>query len=322
MILEKIFQTRVELKELALTGNIDIILLDSIRRRFKNKCYMSSYILDIIKIIQKSDSIISCTKQDASCVIDVQFRAKVLIFKEYDILHDCVVNKIDEKGNLVCNNEYASIYIKSNPALQNIKQKQVITVKAKLITYKTLTSEMSIKAIPFVPIIEKSMIFKVNVTKGTPLMDDKLHELEKKIEQLKDLNPEIIKYFHTLLYPYKSKDHFNKLKNMADVIQLDNINFKHGDIKYIYKDSSIPMDTPQILTIPPPNLDDPLESKEIQIHKDQLVVSESYDIVMSSIIHSYIEYFNDIFTFSSQYYNMNIISNNDVIWDIYRKYKR
>lgn len=324
MIIEKELQTRVELTgNLALSPNIDDVIMDILKQRFQGRCYAASYILDVLEIVRKSDTINSRIKQDASFVVTVMFRVKAMSIKEYDILHNCVVNRIDEKGNFVCKNDYASIYIGAHPALQKIKMGQVVVVLAMKIAYDIFKQEMSIKAFPFIPIINNKLnvIYKLNVKNETPLIDQMLARFQNEVKLLKDHDSRVVSVFHDLLYPYKTQDKLIELKKNATLMSIDNIKFPTNKTIYISMDVAIPRSSYQIAVYNELKTEDPLSSSELQLAYGNPVIEESYDNIISMIIHQYIEYIGDILRLSSTYHSMDLIKKNNVLWDIYRKFR-
>jgi hypothetical protein len=326
MISTKILQTIVELTDnMSLSADIDSVIIDILIQRFKKKCFNSSFILDIIRIIRKSDIIYSKHKQDASACVTVMFEVEVIIIKKYDILHNCSVKKIDEKGNFICKNEHSSIYINSHPSLQTIKINQVIVVIAGIIDYDVFKPEMSIKGLPFIPIINKSLdvVYKLTVPQDTPLIVSKLEELESVMDLSKNYDKLVLKFFHEVLYPYKTQEEYKKIQKSDSLISVTKLSFKKGKTVFISRSPYVPLNTLTIINHTDIKTEDPLEYKELQVLKktNQLVSDEDYDMIISSIIHEHIEYFHSIYKLAEVYNTMDIVKKNNNLWDIYIKHR-
>lgn len=323
MITEKIIQTRLEFtNSSAMSTDIDSVIMDMLRERYKNRCYAASYILDILEIIRKSDLICSKTQQNSSFVASVMFRAKVLIVKQYDIIHNCVVKKIDNRGNFICQNKYASIYIKPHLALQKIKRGQTIVALAVKIAYDIYKPEISIVAYPFIPVVNKALntIYKTTVCTDTPLYDAKLIEFRESVKKLKTHDQKVVEFFHELLYPFKERTKYNSLQKKHKLSTVQEPKFTSGQDIYMSIHNTIPNESYQIIkyNIDPQNS---LESKQIQEFDGSLVISESYDLIISTFVQYYIEHNNNVSNLASTYNTMDIIKKNNVLWDIYRNYR-
>ena len=163
--------------------------------------------------------------QDGSAVCNVMFIAEGVSIKKYELLHDCVVKKIDKDGHIICKNEHCAIYIRASKVLQTIVQGQTIVAIAGIVKYRPAKSSISVNAFPFIPTISgKDVIYKLVVPGKSSIVTTLFKRMDTEIKKNKQIDKDVYKFFSDLLYPYKSKTVLKKniskdakIKSLKDV---------------------------------------------------------------------------------------------------------
>jgi DNA-directed RNA polymerase subunit E'/Rpb7 len=213
MHMTKVIETTIDLfnpKEIY-TSNIPEMLIQKLKTRYSNKCYQSMLITDIIRIIKHSDIRMVDNRLDGAAYIDVQFEAVGIILVQNEILHGCKVTEVISNNSVIIEHKQAGGLIQADPKnqiIKIIKKAQLIPVIIKDVRYNINQSEISIRAIPFVPIVTPNIYF--NITNGITEQ-----EQEKLSLLLTDYNAELTLHetivseksysvFKDLIYPFKT----------------------------------------------------------------------------------------------------------------------
>lgn len=308
------------------TADFDTVLMEALRHKYEGVCYRSCMVTKITKILNVSNIVYSRSKQNASCTCSVQFEIIGLVVKNNLMLHNCVVKKIDKDGHIACKNNYASIYIKAPPGskyLQTIQTGQTIVAITGGKKYKIFNEELSINALPFIPLYRDIVIYDMVVENPTGIVKKTYDAMLDEIEQNKKIDPLVYKFFIELLYPYKSDDVLSsltegKVTSIEHIMQMD-----EGSRLIISNPDSLPIDSPNIFVYSGIKKEDPLKSTDIQQDSNQnLITTENYENIMGYIIQLYIELMQNIRELCTTYSTMELIYDNSNLWDIYNSQRK
>lgn len=207
-----------------LSNNINEIILNILKEKFEGKCYSSCYILNVNKIMRRS--LIYCNENlDANFNVNIVFEAKVIIYQENEIINDCEIVKKEQNGIVHGKTKYGGVQlnIQHNMAIFNTGEKIPIIVKK--IRYNINQPEISILAMPFIP-IEYDIVFYKTINNLSSdeynklfELNNQLIELDKSINKLDKNQLKIFKFFKDIMSDYKLKnnDNFDKyLKNLVN----------------------------------------------------------------------------------------------------------
>jgi hypothetical protein len=314
------------------SNNIENLIMDKLRGEFIGKTFKSCLVVDIQEILQMGNVIYLYTRQNASATCCVRFNAKCIIVKKYEVIHNCVVQKVDKKGHIIARNKYAAIYIKASNLTQTIKQGQEIPViAAGLIKYTPYKHTISINALPFIPIFRSEVLYEVNITNTTGIVENIYAELKVEMEKankIKDKNPEVYKFFIDLLYPYKSKtaeiDRL-KSKDSARILSIEELlKMKEGETIIISNpEFMLTSNDPSVLLHINVKSDDILDYPELQAVGDSgIKTTESYEAIMGHIIHLNKEFYITMSELCNTYNTLELIKKNNNLWDIFTSGKR
>lgn len=325
MIITKTIQTKVHIDDsiLLYSGDIYAVVIDNLKQRFEGYCYMSCLVLEVLEIQQKSNFVFSRQRHDGSASCNVQFRVRGIVIKKHEMLHDCVVKKIDKDGHIICKNKYSAVYIRASKALQTIKQGQTIVALAGLVNYNLFKPAISVNALPFIPIIDRSsdVIYTVQVSNTTGIVNKMLDQMENEIKQNQSLDKDVYAFFLDLLYPYETKKRYDKDK--ASTKTLSQIASSTSGTKLnLSQPDWLPMDKPVVLSYDKVESEDVLGTDELKATGDGIVVSENYEAIMGYMVHKYIEHMVTIRKLCTTYSTMELVKANGNVWDIYRRHRR
>jgi hypothetical protein len=278
----------------------------------------------VIEIIRHSNFVFSKQRQDASAVCSVTFRIKGIIFKPFELIHNCEVRKIDKNGHIICKNEHASVYIHANKFLQSITKGQIIVARAGVAAYKIFKPECSIPALPFVPVFNKSSntIFKLVVPKDMPLVNTVMKLLREGLKNQDDLTPYSLKFFTELMYPYASTSVLDATKDVKVTSFESLLKQNIGTEVIISQPEYTPLSAPNLLVHSKLNINDMLGSKDVTLSNGNIVISEDFDSVVAGIIQLYIEHLYAINMLSTTYHTEELIKKSNSLWSLYRNNRR
>lgn len=199
------------------------IILNILKEKFEGKCYSSCYILNVNKIIRRS--LLYCNENlDANFNINIVFEAKVIIYQENEIINDCEIIKKEQSGIIHGKTKYGGVQlnIQQNMAIFNTGEK--IPVIVKRLRYNINQPEISILAIPFIP-VPYDVIFYKTINDLSADEYNKLIELNKQVVELDDqINKldkhklKILNFFKDIMSDYRLKDTKSFDKFIKDLI--------------------------------------------------------------------------------------------------------
>jgi hypothetical protein len=322
MIITKMIQTKVHIDDpmVLYTRDIESVIMDILKQRLEGYCYMSCCIIEVVEIQQRSNFTFSKQRQDGSASCNVRIKVRGIVIKKHEMLHDCVVKKIDKDGHIICKNKHAAVYIRASDALQTIKQGQTIVALAGQVKYSLFKSAISVNALPFIPIVDdkSDVIYKIVVENTTGIIQKMLAKLKKEIEDNNTLDSEIYSFFTDLIYPYKSKKKYKD--SVAQTKTLESVaNAPDGTKLILSQPDWLPLDKPNILVYENLETDDILNNNELQAVNNGIVITENYEGVVGYMIHKYIEHILTIRQLCTSYNTMKLVNENNNIWDIYKR---
>jgi hypothetical protein len=232
MIIEKIFSVRLDFDKSSelYTSNIDDTILRKLNHRFKNRCFKSSYIINIDKIIRRSPIMIHTDLFDGSGYTSVCFQAKVIVLAKGEILNGCKIVEIKKNG-ILAEHEFAVIKLhklSNNKITQVLDIGNIIPVIIDYVRYLPNSDKISIVGIPYFPRKELNKIYRIK----EPLEDQQLkiiedtlyliqQEEQKHIELKKKKSYQI---FDDIMYPFKVTQKFGMSK-LAKVLRFKPVKF-------------------------------------------------------------------------------------------------
>ena len=159
----KILETCLDIKDIndMFCSNYNEKMMQILKSKFKNHCYKSIYILDILRIVKRSE--LKCKNKvlDGDVYIHISFEVSGIIYEKGDIIHGCSIVQINNNGTIHAKSKYASIYIKNIDGLTVFKEKDEIPVIVNTARYSIFETEISVSAVIFMPIVKKSIIFRI-----------------------------------------------------------------------------------------------------------------------------------------------------------------
>lgn len=238
MFVNKILETTIDLFDSVdiYTADVESMLIKKLEFRYKNKCFKSILITEILKIIRYSDIKLVDNRLDGAAYINVQFEVKGVILIEGEILTDCKVTEIITTG-IIVEHKYAGGLIvpgKSSEIYNIIKKGQNIPIIISYERYNIGQKEISIRGFPFAPQAIKNTYYNINygLYEGE---EDKLKQLldsyNTEIKLHDNIKSKSYEFFKELLYPYKN---YNKIKGTPIPVDFKTLsNISSGIITYL-----------------------------------------------------------------------------------------
>lgn len=319
MITERCLDTSIDLFDPndIYTRDIDALLIKKLEERYKNRCFQNMLVIEIVKINERSDVIMSRTQLNGSAHIDVNFQIKGIILQKGEILHGCEVIEIFENGIMARHpNAVVKIDITQNTAASNVLKKgQKIPIIVNKVRYAPYHQQISVIGTVYMPYIPEPLMYKITSTL-TPEETEKLGQMIDSIESEEktlDTNAKTFGFFQDLMYPYKVTQKYERMplyeKN------------KFVDVKFNLKDI-VNIDSGMI-TYP---ILDPRQNKRF-LHTRQLnisgitVVETSLYTATSDILSQYRMYIDALKGFISTYKNPDDMKSLMTYWKICKNAK-
>jgi len=319
MKITKIFDITLNINNIKdiFTKDINQKLLLLIEKKYQYKCYLSSYILKINKIINRS--LLEFNQNDLNCSfsISIQFEAECLVFNKNEVILNMKIQEIVNNNLILKNtktpelNEIIIALIKNNQDLSIFTKDDIIPIIVGKVKYSLGSDKITINAYPFIPIISNVTYYQV-----TSLNKQQLELLQETIlpyieyeEQIKKdlLNTENNnwEYFKNLVYPYVNPIDSKSKPKMINLLEVINNSEKYID-KIITFDDKYDISTCELC---------------IYDDHNSYIKNNSY-MVFYELCKKYYLYLKLINDLSINYNSEKLIKSNSQIFNIYNKYKK
>jgi len=322
MIINKTFDIILNIININDLFNKDInnTILNLVKKKYVDKCFLGVYILDINRILNRSLIESNQSSLNGSFNLFIQFEGKCITYGPNEIIFNMEVK--DTINNIIsCMDSKTSAIIKLNNKTENKNENifekghliPIIVGKSKFITG---SSTIQINAYPFIPIIDnKKIYYKID-----DLSEDTLNKLnefineniaieeEKKQSILKNANNKW-EYFKEFLYPLKvnNTDKIIKAGEYIDLLELSKLKNK-----LIYLNNEVDL-SKRLINVN--NIDD--KSNDITEY-----IKEDEYIVLYDVLKKYYLYLYSINQLATIYDTDDKIKKNKNIFDLYIKYKK
>jgi hypothetical protein len=219
MIITKILETMVDLINPAdiYQHDVETMLLQKLNTRYQKRCYLSIYVLEVLRIVRRSSIKMVTNRLDGGAQLSVQFEVSGFIINEGDILHNCKIIEIHTNA-ITAEHEYVGIKLQKDPnnkISQVLKIGQIIPIVVSRVRYIPNKSKVSMVATPYIPKISEVTYY--NITAGiSPEQSEKLGMLIDMITEEEKLHTDTVKiskkyqFFQDLMYPYKVNHKYEK----------------------------------------------------------------------------------------------------------------
>lgn len=197
--------------------DVETMLLQKLNTRYQKRCYLSMYVLEVLRIVHKSLIKMVTNRLDGGAQLSVQFEVSGFIINEGDILHNCKIIEIHTNA-ITAEHEYVGIKLQKDPnnkISQVLKIGQIIPVVVGHVRYIPNKPKVSMVASPYIPTISEVTYY--NITAGlSPEQSEKLGMFIDMIAKEEKLHTDAIKsskkyqFFQDLMYPYKVNHKYEK----------------------------------------------------------------------------------------------------------------
>lgn len=242
MLINKVLETTIDLLDPneMYQPDINAILIKYLKARYVKRCYQSMLILDVLKVLNRSNIKMSDNKLDGSAYVDVQFEVQGVVLIAGEILHGCEIIEIHSNA-ITAKHEYAGIKLQktANDQISKIlRAGNKIPVIIQKVRYNPNQTSITAVAVPYTPEMQENIYYQI-VEGLNPSDTDKLDSMLEKVKEEEALHEKISKekayeFFKDLLYPFKMNQKYeqskiaSKLKlkpvTLTDVKSLLNIN--------------------------------------------------------------------------------------------------
>jgi hypothetical protein len=312
MKINKVFDIIINIENVSdiFTSDLNNKLLDILIEKYQNKCFLSYYIININKILNRS--LVEINQNDLNCIFDVciQFEAECEYYSSQEVILDMEIKeKINQ--NIILKNKHIIALIKNNENTSVFNKGDKIPIIVGKSKYTTGTDKISINAYPFIPIINDTINYKLStLTKEEKefleqnILKDIQIEEENKKNILKTKN-NTWEYFNQLLYPFNKNYSDELIKKNTTIDILDIINQNDILIQYNPK---INLSLRKII--------------KMDISDDITYITKNPSLIIFEILKKYYLYLKLLNDLSITYNSKEKIENNNKIFTLYNKYKK
>lgn len=210
MILDKVFDVTLNITNpINFCTNKKQYIVTELNNIYTNKCYMGSYIIDILEILQSSSCRLVNTNSSGNGIIDVRFLAKVFILNSWDILIGVEIEKNQsliigkyKKSNLIIDVTFKPTNIQAN----SLTIGQLTPVRVIKAIHKPKESKIAVAAV-LLTCDRKQINYRVKGEIAKSAIPEILLLFDKIKEELKlrsSMPKDKIIFFESLLYSYKN----------------------------------------------------------------------------------------------------------------------
>ncbi len=309
MFINKIFDVKLNIDNVNIifTKDINGAILELVERKFTNKCYLSVYILNINKILNRS--LIETVQSDLNGLLEVcvQFEAECITYSTGETIMNVVAN--NTINNIMSlSNEYCDVVMKLNKNTLEFEKGQPLIIKVGKAKFDPVSDKININAYPFIPLIERQLFYKITTISDS--VKEKLGEIRTNIDVEEERKKDISKaknhkwdHFDKLVHPYKKDISKESIKKNTTVDVFDITELQDTIISY---DSEINMSNRLICKY---------DTAETFIECDSFEIV--YDVFKVYYLH--LKLINDLAT---TYNTDALIEKNKNIFELYIKYKK
>jgi hypothetical protein len=184
-------------------------VLIELNNYYTNKCFMGSFIIEILDILQMSSCRIVSSNSTANATIDVKFSAKVFVLSTWDILVGIEIEKNSslvtgkyKQDSMVIHVSFTPTNLQAN--MLNIGQ--IVPVRVVKSIHRPKESDISVAAV-LLTCDRKNVYYKVKGEISKQYLPDIQELLSKIITELnrrKEITKKnILMFFESLLYSYR-----------------------------------------------------------------------------------------------------------------------
>jgi hypothetical protein len=232
MLIKKILQTFVDIVDPndIYSSKRDEMLLDKLRAKFVGKCYNSCCVMTVNKIIRRSYLHMKDTL-NGDAQLSVMFEVDAIVYMMHEIINGCEIIKKEPNGIIHAKSNHAGIQLNIHQNMSIFKEGDVLPVIVKKVRYNINQTDISILAMPFIPMDYDVIYYKItglpSETELTSINNliKQIKDEEGKISKLNTNDKKIYKFFVDLLNNQKKIPEPKKAKkiNISDLNTAKNI---------------------------------------------------------------------------------------------------
>lgn len=212
MLVTKLITTTVNISDaINYSANAKSTLMSILIRKFTNKCYNGSYIIEVTKIIEKSACRVQTTNLSGEGYVDVTFEVLASVINIGDIVTNCVIHKIDTCITCESNTDGAAIVAipLNNNIAKVVSVGQILSVVVIAVKYDPFKSKITIIGNP-IECDKQNIVYKVDGRMSSveyasiAELCKKIHELYENRKLILTANSASIERMEHAIYPYKN----------------------------------------------------------------------------------------------------------------------
>lgn len=205
-LIEKQLMCQLDTKDTSIfySTSPDQKVMELLKHKYVGKCFKECYILDVLHIVERSPFLSDHERCGGTCVFDVAFVVKALIYEKDEVIPQAEVLEISEDGVIALATSESMIGIMGSN-LQTLKIGDKLPVRVHGVRYKPMHDKISVQGVPFVPLADD---FKFTLTLSAQDVD----RAKALIPKVEGPSEKVAK----ALYPYAKTVDVNEKTAMLD----------------------------------------------------------------------------------------------------------
>lgn len=210
MIIEKVFEVTLNVNNpINFCTNKKQHIIIELNNIYVNKCFMGSYIIDIIDVLQSSSCRIVNTNSSSNGIVDVKFLATVYILNSWDILIGVEVEKNQslivgkyKKPNLTIDVTFKPTNIQAN----SLTVGQLTPVRVVKAIHKPKENKIAVAAV-LLTCDRKAITYRVKgeISKSSiPEIQLLFNSISEELKLRVNIKKEPMMFFESLVYSYRT----------------------------------------------------------------------------------------------------------------------
>lgn len=185
MIIEKTFLISIDTNNTSLLYATDYqaSLEAELTSRYCGKCYKSSYVLEITKLLRWTPPILDFHRPTGSAKIDVEFAARCLVYERDEVIPAAAIVQILETA-MILKTDHAVIMMMADPKIQHYKVGEMVPVRVAQVKYTPSYTSIQVSAIPFTPFVEPLEQRITPTSKLNSTLTQKIADAQKRLSEL------------------------------------------------------------------------------------------------------------------------------------------
>lgn len=314
MITKKIFQVGLDISRIDLLARPDANFMNILVDRFEGYCYKSCYVKKILRIIKRSECVVSQNDLDAHSGASITFEAEVEVLLPGEVINGCKVEKKNAHGVMICTRDNLVAGIMPNPLFDSVAEGQLISIRIIGCKYQIGQPRITAQAVPYM--YQNGTIFHLTdalTPEDIEYLAPALENAREEETKLGEINAASAKAFGNLLHAYAKPQ---KPPTGAKEVKITDTKALSGLTNiYVVRDNRADLATPTAYVY---TNDTDVQKAYPGVEVNTLTAARG---IALNLIHDYINHIRTIREMATIYNTPALFESHKNLWKIFKKTK-